>query len=116
MYGFPPLQLTVINITNKTDKIINDISFNYEGSGSEDVVLPTLKANSNKQIGISTINLKNHTDIMMYNKVNGETFSYVLKPDIINPGKAVKYSGVLHIRIKNVKDNGELEIVVTIEE
>lgn len=53
---------------------------------------------------------------MMYNKVNGETFSYVLKPDIINPGKAVKYSGVLHIRIKNVKDNGELEIVVTIEE
>lgn len=56
MYGFPPLQLTVINITNKTDKVINSISFNYEGSGSEAVIIPALKANSNKQIGISTIN------------------------------------------------------------
>ena len=32
MYGFPPLQLTVVSITNNTDKNINEISFNYEGS------------------------------------------------------------------------------------
>lgn len=116
MYGFPPLQLTVVSITNNTDKTINDISFNYEGSMTNDVVIPTLKANSNKQTGISTIHLQDHSNIMMYNKINGETFSYILKPDIINPGIAVKYSGVLRIRINDVKENGELEIAVTIEE
>lgn len=117
MYGgFPPLQLTVLSITNNTNKIINNISFNYEGSEAEDVVMPTLKANSNKQTGISTIHLKDHTNIMMYNKVDGETFSYVLKPDAINPGKAVKYSGVVHVRINDVKDNGELQVSVAIEE
>ena len=116
MYGFPPLQLTMVNITNNTDTTINDISFNYEGSMSEDVVIPTLKPRQNKHTGISTINLKNHTDIMMYNKANEERFSYALKPDAINPGVAVKYSGVLHVRINDVKDNGELQLSVTIEE
>lgn len=53
---------------------------------------------------------------MMYNKVNGETFSYILKPDVINPGIAVKYSGVLRIRINDIKENEELKIAVTIEE
>lgn len=43
MYGFPLLQLTVVNITNNTDTTINDISFNYEESMSEDVVISILK-------------------------------------------------------------------------
>ena len=30
MYGFPPLQLTVVSVSNNTDKTVNDISFNYE--------------------------------------------------------------------------------------
>ena len=81
-----------------------------KGSMAEDVVMPTLKAHSNKQTGISTIHLQDHSNIMMYNKVDGKKFSYVLKPDAINPGKAVKYSGVLHVRINNVNENGELEI------
>lgn len=80
MYGFPLLQLTVVNITNNTDTTINDISFNYEESMSEDVVISTLK------------------------------------PDAINPGIAVKYSGILHIGINDVKDNGKLQLSVTIEE
>lgn len=80
MYGFPLLQLTVVNITNNTDTTINDISFNYEESMSEDVVISALKS------------------------------------DAINPDVAVKYSGILPIRINDVKDNGKLQLSVTIEE
>ena len=116
MYGFPSLQLTVVNVSNNTDKIINELLFNYEGSMAEDVVMRNLKAHTNKQTGISTIHLKDNTNIMMYNNFNGQTHSYILKPDAINPGTAVKYSGVIYININNIKENGELELSIKIDE
>ncbi|WP_066889953.1 hypothetical protein [Clostridium nigeriense] len=116
MYGFPSLQLTVVNVSNNTDKTIDELLFNYEGSMAEDVVMHNLKAHSNKQTGISTIHLQDHANIMMYNNVNGETHSYILKPNAINPGKAAKYSGVLYININNIKESGELELSIRIDE
>lgn len=116
MYGLPPSDLLVLRIFNNTDKIIKDISFNYEGSNMNDVVVSSLKPKQDKQTGISTIYLKNHTNIMMYNKVNGETFSYVIKEDAANSFETKKIITPLRIKINNVKENGELELTIAATE
>ena len=115
MYGLPPADLLVLRIFNNTDKIIKDISFNYEGSNMNDVVISTLKPKQDKQTGISTIYLKNHTDILMYNKINDEIFSYVIKEDAANSFQTKKILTPLRINIDNVKENGELELSIKID-
>lgn len=116
MYGFPPSDLLVLRLFNNTDKIIKDISFNYEGSNMNDIIVSSLKPKQDKQTGISIVYLKNHTDIMMYNKVNDKTFSYVIKEDASNSSQTKKVITPIRITINNVKDNGELEITTKVSE
>ena len=116
MYGLPPADLLVLRIFNNTDKIIKDISFNYEGSNMNDVVISSLKPKQDKQTGISTIHMKNHTNIMMYNKFNDEVFSYVIREDAANSFQTKKIITPLRININNVKGNGELELTIVATE
>ena len=82
----------------------------------KDIVISTLKPNQNKQTGISTMNLRNNTKIMMYNQVNGETFSYIIKDSAFNSETSTRYAIPTNIYINNVKDNGQLEIAIKLEE
>ena len=116
MYGFPPLHLLVVRIKNNTNTIIDKVFFTYEGINSEDVSISKIKPNENKQTGISTINLKNNTNIIMYNIVNGKRYDYILKENAINPCQLAHYSSDIHIEVNGIKSDGQLEISVELSE
>lgn len=111
-----PTNVLVLRVTNNTNKIIENISFNYDESNMKDTVISSLKPNQNKQVGISTINIRNNTKIMMYNEVNGQAFSYIIKEEMFNSEISTRYAIPTNIYINDVKDNGELVLSVTIEE
>ena len=111
-----PANVLVLRITNTTDKIIKNIQFNYDESNMKDVVISTLKPNQNKQVGISTINIKNDSKIKMYNEVDGKTYSYIIRDNSIKSELSKQYMIPTSIYINKVNDNGELEITTKLEE
>ncbi|VYU18134.1 hypothetical protein [Clostridium tertium] len=111
-----PANVLVLRVTNNTDKTIKNIYFNYVESNMKDIVISTLKPNQNKQIGISTINIKKDSKIKMYNEVDGKTYSYIIKDNSINSELAKQYCAPTNISINNVDDNGELEITTKLAE
>ena len=90
--------------------------FTYDGIRSKDVSVSKIKPNENKQTGISTINLRNHKDIIMYNVVNDKRYDYILKEDAINPCLLAHYSSDIYIEINNIKSDGQLEVSVKLSE
>ncbi|TGY42056.1 hypothetical protein E5347_09985 [Clostridium sartagoforme] len=111
-----PANVLVLRITNTTDKIIKNIQFNYDESNMKDVVISTLKPNQNKQVGISTINIKKDSKIKMYNEVDGKTYSYIIRDNSIKSELSKQYMIPTSIYINKVNDNGELEITTKLEE
>lgn len=116
MYGFPPLHLLVLRIKNNTNTIIDKVFFTYEGINSKDVSISKIKPNENRQTGISTINLRSHTNIIMYNIVNGKRYDYILKENAINPGLLAHYSSDIYIEVNGIKSDGQLDISVSLSD
>ena len=111
-----PTNVLVLRVTNNTNKTIKNITFNYDNSNIKDTVISTLKPNQNKQVGISTINIKKDTKIMMYNEFNGQTFSYIIKDEMFNSEISTRYAIPTNIYINNVNDNGQLDIDIKLEQ
>ena len=116
MYGYPPSDLLVIRVFNNTDKKIKDISFNYEGSKMRDTTISSIRPRQDKQTGISTIYLNNPTDILMHHKVDGNTFTYVIKEKVTNSFTTKQVPYPIRISINDIKENGELDISIKVDE
>lgn len=106
----------VLKVINNTDKSINKIYFNYDESNIKDVAISKIKPNQNKQVGISTINIKKDSKIKMYNEVDGIVYSYIIKDNTINYELSKQYCAPINIYIDTIKDNGELELTIKLAE
>lgn len=111
-----PNNVLALRVANNTNKIIKNISFNYKESNMKDIVISSLKPNQSKQVGISTINIRYNTKIVMYKEVDEQTFSCIIRGEMFNYEVSTRYAIPTSIYINNAKDNAELELDIKLEE